>query len=248
MKKLPLHRRPFFARRILEVGGGHAPYAGVTHAVDKFPDDSTQRAGALLLARGVEFKEGDLESIPFPSEPKFDFVYLSHVLEHAANPDRAVAELVRVAKAGYVETPSPLREQIAAPIPFDRNDFHLHFIWKSTRKPNTLAWIRKNEKTLGEFPNYPNAGIAKALFKLARNEKVDVEPLLPRDAKTTKIYFKDHLDILEYPSFAEAYRQGDDPYRSALLAKRLAGSPLSLFSSRFRKLRALFAKIQESLA
>jgi SAM-dependent methyltransferase len=239
MKKLPIHRRPFFAKRILEVGGGHDPYAGVTHAVDKFPDNDSQRAGAMLLARGVEFKKGDLESIPFEANPKFDFVYLSHVLEHAENPERAVAELVRVANAGYVETPSPLREQIAAPMPYDPNDFHLHFIWKSTRAENTLAYIRKNSATLGEFPDHPEASLAKKLADLARAKSLDVEPLLPRDAKTTKIYFSGTLKIIHYDSFAEAYRQGDNPYASASYVERATRFPGFLRSRRFRKLAEL---------
>src|SRR3954470_11635902 len=88
MKALPLHQRPYFCRRILEVGGGHAPYAGVTHAVDKFPGDNTQRAGDLKLPEGVTFREGDLESIPFGPE-KFDFIYVSHVFEHVRDPRKA---------------------------------------------------------------------------------------------------------------------------------------------------------------
>lgn len=240
MKRLPFHRRPYFAKRILEIGGGHDPYAGVTHAVDKFPDDSTQRAGAMHLERGVEFREGDLEAIPYPSDPKFDFAYLSHVLEHAPSPERAIAELIRVARAGYIETPSPLREQIAAPIPFDaKNDFHLHFIWKSNLFPNTLSYIRKSAATLGEFPDHPHARLARHLSKLAREKKINVEPLLPREAKTTKLYFKGQLAIIRYESFAEAYRIGEDPYASVKIAKRVARGIAPLYSRRFRDLRRL---------
>lgn len=240
MKHLPLHRRPYFAKRILEIGGGHDPYAGVTHAVDKFPDDDGQRAGAMLLARGVEFRQGDLESIPFPAEPKFDFVYLSHVLEHVPSPEKAVAELVRVARAGYVETPSPLREQIAAPMPYDPADFHLNFIWKSALRENTLAYIPKSATTLGEFPDAPNAQLAKRLVAIARSKQADVEPLLPREAKTTKIYFHEKLEIVRYPSFAEAYRAGEDPYASVKWAKRASRWPWAIRSARFRRLREFF--------
>ncbi len=249
MKRLPLLHRPFFAKRILEIGGGHDPYAGVTHAVDKFPADDYQRAGAMFLARGVEFRQGDLESIPFPADPKFDFVYLSHVLEHVPTPEKAVAELIRVARAGYVETPSPLREQIAAPIPYDPKDFHLHFIWKSVRRENTLAYIPKNSGTLGEFPDHPHAQLAKRLADTARSKRADVEPLLPRDAKTTKIYFSRTLDIIRYESFAEAYRQGDDPYASVAVAERATHWPWALRSARFRRLGKLLAlREAESIA
>ena len=34
MKELPLVRRPYFANRILDIGGGHNPFRGVTHVLD----------------------------------------------------------------------------------------------------------------------------------------------------------------------------------------------------------------------
>lgn len=238
MKRLPIHRRPYFAKRVLEIGGGHDPYAGVTHAVDKFPDHDGQRAGALKLSRGVRFFQGDVESLPFDSTVKFDFVYLSHVLEHVTSPERAVSELLRVARRGYIETPSPLREQIAALFPYDPNDFHLHFIWKSTRPGNAIAYIPKNQKTLGEFGNHPRAQMAKRLFELSRARDANLEAMLPREAKTTCVFFRDHLEVVRYESFAEAYAKGDDPYRSSEAVRAAIRWPMVLRSARFRKLRA----------
>ncbi len=47
--------------------------------------------------------------MPF-ADNEFDFVYCRHVLEDLYNPFFACDEMSRVAKAGYIETPSPLAE------------------------------------------------------------------------------------------------------------------------------------------
>ena len=44
-------------------------------------------------------------SLPFRNKC-FDFVYCCHVLEHTDNPLKACAEIMRVGKRGYIETPT----------------------------------------------------------------------------------------------------------------------------------------------
>jgi SAM-dependent methyltransferase len=239
MKRLSLFRRPYFAKRILEIGGGHDPFAGVTHAVDKFPQDNRERAGDIVLGKGVVFTEGELEVIPFPDEPKFDFLYASHVLEHVQSASKAVSEINRVAQQGYLETPSPLREQIFCPFPFDQTaDFHTHYCWIS-RKPNTIHVIRKSEKTLGNFCACDNGKFAKFVFELKRQKGVDVEPLLSNAAKTTKLFFKAPLLLVEHGDFPSACRSGACGYSTFRRMTLRLIPPFYLFSSRFRKLRQL---------
>lgn len=49
---------------------------------------------------------------PFPFPDKmFDFVVCSHTLEDVRDPIRVCAEMIRVGRAGYIETPSRLVEQ-----------------------------------------------------------------------------------------------------------------------------------------
>lgn len=246
MKRLPLHRHPWFAKRVLEIGGGHDPYAGVTHAVDMLPADDSQRAGAMKLADGVEFRAGELESLPFRDE-RFDYLYLSHVMEHTPSPQRAAAEINRVVDRGYIETPSPLREQLSCPIPFEGpNDFHLHFIWPSRIAPNALAYVRKSAETIGEFTPSADGKLAAMLFMKARGvgtPKVDVEPLLPRSSKTSRLYFEGPLSVVEYSSFDEAFRKGDDAYASASDVRKVVRWPGVWRSSRFRKLRSLLGAL-----
>lgn len=247
MKKLPLHKRPLFSKRILEVGGGHAPYQGVTHAVDKFPGDNSQRAGSMVVERGVTFKEGELEAIPFEASPKFDFIYASHVLEHVVSPAKAVSEMNRVANKGYIETPSPLREQIACPIPFDRDsDFHTLYCWTSPRDLNTLHVIKKSAANVGEFCDCPDGKLAHFLFRMRREKGFDVEPLLPRDAKTTRLYFSGEVRLVEHDSFRAACKKGRCGYVNAQIARSWAGPLLSLTSSRFKRLRNLLMSFDKN--
>ena len=43
--------------------------------------------------------------MPF-EDKEFDFIYCSHVLEHAEHPEKACLEIMRVAKRGYIEAPT----------------------------------------------------------------------------------------------------------------------------------------------
>ena len=238
MKKLPLWRRPWGAKKILEVGGGHDPYAGVTHAVDKFPQDNGQRGGDYVLPSGAKFFLGDLENLPFPKGETFDFFIGSHVFEHVANPSRAAEEINRVAKAGYIETPSPLREQLACPIPFNAaDDFHTLFCWSS---PGFLNVIRKSDHTIGEFPKNRAGHIAFSLFRLQREKGMDLEPLLPRSVKTTKLFFDAGFKLREFSSFREAAKAGCCAFEGSVAElERSLSFPFYLRSRRLQKLKKI---------
>ena len=52
------------------------------------------------------------DRVPFPfADKQFDFVVCSQTLEDVRDPVWVCSELVRVARAGYIETPSRLEEQ-----------------------------------------------------------------------------------------------------------------------------------------
>jgi SAM-dependent methyltransferase len=53
----------------------------------------------------------DAEELPF-RDLAFDFVICSHLLEHVRNPARLLKELQRVARRGYIETPSSVHERL----------------------------------------------------------------------------------------------------------------------------------------
>jgi SAM-dependent methyltransferase len=244
MKKLPLHRRPYFSRRVLEVGGGHAPYAGVTHAVDKFPHDDSQRAGAIAHPLGVTLVEGELEALPFESEPKFDFIYVSHVLEHVHSPTKAMSEISRVAKAGYLETPSPLGEHVWCAYPHEpEKDFHLWFCWTVSSQPNVMHFLRKSDQTLGVFCECEDGKLASRLFQLHHSRKVNTQVILPRNAKTTRLFFKGPVNAIEHTSFAEACAAGSCAFGTAESVRRWTSFFGRAIFSRFRELREHLARV-----
>lgn len=86
--------------KVLDVGPGHAPFARADASVD------FQDAPAAKNLTKCDFA---VEALPF-SDKSFDVVYCRHVLEDLYNPFHLIAEMSRVGKAGYIETPSPFAE------------------------------------------------------------------------------------------------------------------------------------------
>jgi hypothetical protein len=88
--------------KVLEVGPGNARFLRANTFVDW-----TKPVGVSpeKFVR-VDFNR---DRLPF-GDKAFDFVYCRHTLEDLYNPFLLCAEMSRVAKAGYIETPSPLAE------------------------------------------------------------------------------------------------------------------------------------------
>lgn len=97
---------------VLEVGGGNHPDRRAHTVVDKYVEDNTHRSGDLQLYKNQKFIQADGEHLPF-KDKEFDYVICRHVLEHVDDPIQFVKEQARVAKMGYMETPSLLGEYIA---------------------------------------------------------------------------------------------------------------------------------------
>lgn len=109
-QKLGHHLLPRRRWLILDVGSGDGPSPSADVLCDRYPLDDTERTAPLRMDR--PFVVGDVEDLPFV-DGAFDFAYCSHVLEHTRAPGRAVAELERVARAGYIEVPSEFLEKSA---------------------------------------------------------------------------------------------------------------------------------------
>lgn len=97
--------------KVLEVGGGHNPHPRSNVVVDKYPDCNEHRSGELKLYKNQRFVAADGEQLPF-SDGEFDYVICSQVLEHVDDPARFLAEQFRVARRGYIDTPSLLGENL----------------------------------------------------------------------------------------------------------------------------------------
>jgi SAM-dependent methyltransferase len=102
---------------VLDIGGWAKPLPRADWVVDLMPyetrglygresDDSERFSAATWIQRDL----CDPDPLPFEDET-FDFVVCSHTLEDVRDPLRVCREMLRVGKAGYVETPSRLEEQ-----------------------------------------------------------------------------------------------------------------------------------------
>jgi uncharacterized protein YbaR (Trm112 family) len=94
---------------VLEVGSGGNPYARANVLLDAFAETRQRHWAPLIVDRPLVL--GFVEALPFRDQA-FDFVIASHVLEHSAQPAQFLAELERVARAGYIETPDAFMERI----------------------------------------------------------------------------------------------------------------------------------------
>ena len=105
---------------------------------------------------------------PYPDD-FFDFVIASHILEDVRDPIHVVKEMSRVGKAGYVETPSRMRESFAKTrfywlhralgrVPDVGYDHHRWFVeaegshLRFTAKSFLVVTRRKFHLTRREFP------------------------------------------------------------------------------------------------
>lgn len=110
--RYPLGRQDLKIKRrdkVLEIGSGHDPMFRSNVIVDKFSKDNSHRCGEILVYPHQQFIEADGERLPFPDN-SFDYVVCNQVLEHTEHPDRFIAEIARVGRSGYIETPSMLGE------------------------------------------------------------------------------------------------------------------------------------------
>lgn len=94
---------------VLEVGSGGNPYVRANVLLDAYEDTRERHWAPLVADRPTVL--GFVENLPF-RDGAFDFVIASHVLEHSKEPEKFIAELQRVARAGYIEVPDAFMERI----------------------------------------------------------------------------------------------------------------------------------------
>jgi hypothetical protein len=102
--------------RVLDVGGWIRPFNAATHVLDLMPYETRETSYAVdpeTPPRGSRdtWVVHDACRAPWPFPDKFfDFSFCSHLLEDVRDPLTVCAELIRVSKGGYIETPSRARE------------------------------------------------------------------------------------------------------------------------------------------
>jgi SAM-dependent methyltransferase len=104
------------AIRVLDVGGWYQPFNLATHVIDLMPYQTRRVHEALDPQDKERFSAAtwliaDVCTPPWPfTDGFFDFAVCSNLLEDVRDPLAVCRELNRVARAGYIETPSRLRE------------------------------------------------------------------------------------------------------------------------------------------
>ena len=100
--------------RVVDIGGVFGPLNTATHIVDILPYSSMR--GPLDADEPTRYSEEnfakfDICAKPWPFPDKyFDFAFTSGTMEDVRDPIGACEEMMRVAKAGYLEVPSRTRE------------------------------------------------------------------------------------------------------------------------------------------
>ena len=97
--------------KVLDVGYGDRSFPLATHAIDPIEDDKEKfyRFYPLQVLEGVKYYQMFIERTTF-QDKYFDFVYCSHILDYLDKPEIACKELIRIGKAGYIETPTRFNE------------------------------------------------------------------------------------------------------------------------------------------
>ncbi len=131
------------AQKVLDIGSGHLPFPFATHLADLALQDGTVgRAGEPFKhIEGKPVYECNVENMPF-ADKEFDFVYCSHVLEHANDPEKACRELMRVGKRGYIETPTREKDLWLNSAKISNHR------WAVGRKGNTLTFSEYSPEEL----------------------------------------------------------------------------------------------------
>lgn len=89
---------------VVELGPGNRPFSLATDFVGRDPTQS--RNGYAGTFHQINLSN---EELPWDDD-EVSFLYARHTIEDLDDPDWCLSEIQRVAKAGYIETPSPIVE------------------------------------------------------------------------------------------------------------------------------------------
>ena len=94
---------------VLDVGSGHNPNPRSDILCDRYIEDDTERGGSIRVDRPLIV--ADAHNLPF-KDHAFDYVIASHIIEHMDDPERFCSELQRVARRGFIASPTELAEHM----------------------------------------------------------------------------------------------------------------------------------------
>jgi hypothetical protein len=174
-------------KRVLDVGSGHRPHKDSTHLLDLLPEDDSER-GKPIKTLGRPLMLGNIEALPF-QDKTFDYIYASHVLEHTCDPAAACHELMRVGRAGYIETPSPFYEQgYNYPRPDRGWPFHRWFVY--INDDETLIFEPKTDSTVNDFCHCRHGQFVRDLYTKVEDLN-RIHKVLPHNCNNTVLKWVD---------------------------------------------------------
>ena len=130
------------------------------------------------------------EKIPF-KDKEFDYVILSHVLEHVPNLLEFVSEIERISKAGYIELPTKLNDNLV--FGCDESDVGHKWWFEFDDVNNQLLYAEKVDVlekfiTVGQIWKFQNFFEDSLLLQIYWKEKINLTRRRPFKFEK-KIYF-----------------------------------------------------------
>ncbi len=141
------------SRKIIDLGCGNKPVSGCVVGVDCNVEPSQRSLGYGAKIDENKFKQRNIRfvnqridtKLPF-SDKEFDFAYSHHAFEHLEDPATACSEMIRIAKAGAIITPSVFAEMC-----FGR----AYHRWLVIDRANTLFFLEKRKVEDRPFGDHP---------------------------------------------------------------------------------------------
>jgi len=145
---------------------------------------------ADIVDYSKEFQEKDLnftliypnQKLPF-KDKEFDYVILSHVLEHVPNIFEFTKEVERIAKAGYIELPTKLADNLV--IGCDEEDIGHKWWMEFDDVENKLKCIKK-EDVLQKFLSVGSINKFQKFFE---------------DSLILQLYWENSIDLIQGVSY-----------------------------------------------
>jgi len=203
----PINRYKLSAKKsdnILEVGGGHNPHPLSNVVVDKYIDSNYHRSGDIKLRKNQRFMQADGEQLPFENND-FDYVICNQVLEHVENPSKFLDEQSRVAKKGFVETPSLIGEYL-----FPKESHK----WVLLELNNKLVLVEKEKVGFNSKINFGELFL-HYLPKHSIGYKI-LERTYP-DLMTVRYEWKDKIEYVINPTDPELLKYFENPWENDII-------------------------------
>lgn len=127
--------------RKIDIGCGPRPQAGY----DVYTDIYMHKNVMNNPEASNRFVKTPMEDMKMFKNKEFDYAYSHHVIEHVQDPNKACAEMVRIAKAGILYFPS-----VEIDILIGRHD-HNWLVFPDYKK-NHLLFIKKRFKSYYQPP------------------------------------------------------------------------------------------------